>query len=407
MTPLKEVTSCEVCGNKSLDQVMNLGNLPIPDDLVAIGGMRACETYPTEILFCDTCKTAHQRWELPKQKVFHPDYHYRAANTKDVLDGLKQLVDTVEARNGPVKGFKVLDVGCNDGCLLDVFKARGAITTGIEPTHAADDAAAKGHGIDNTFLDFQEAYRYLKTYGSPDLITFTNVFAHIENLPALIGALDIIRGPTTRVVIENHYLGAVLDRHQFDTFYHEHLRTYSYTSFVYIAHAMNMVIEWVEFPKRYGGNIRVCLAPALAAKGHAETHQGRTGHRQAEADFKFRLIKLNKQVVEWAGNKSAQLRDFLPMPAAALPGRAVMLFTLLGFNEKQISGVYEIPISKKIGYYVPGTRIPIFSDQAFPWDYTGPVLNTAWHIADEIERRWRSKGFKGKIIQAIEPSDFN
>ena len=37
------------------------------------------------------------------------------------------------------------------------------------------------------------------------------------------------------LVIENHYLGAVLATNQFDTFYHEHPRTYSLTSFVHIA----------------------------------------------------------------------------------------------------------------------------------------------------------------------------
>jgi hypothetical protein len=395
---------------------MNLGKLPIPDDLVPIGDNRVCETYPTEILFCDTCKTAQQRWELPTTKVFHPDYHYRAVNTMDVLLGMQQLVDTIEKRHGSLKNIKVLDVGCNDGCLLDVFKHRGAITTGIEPTNAADDAANKGHGIDKAFLDIIEAQRYVKTYGSPDIITFTNVFAHIPNLTGLLACLDIIRGPTTRIVIENHYLGAVLDRKQFDTFYHEHLRTYSYTSFLHIAQSLNCGIEWVEFPARYGGNIRVCLTPLLMSKGHAEKNETRIGHRAPEANFKFRLGVLDRQVKEWQKNKRAQLlleidhqsMAWTPIPAAAFPGRAAVLFILLGMDERHISGVYEIPISKKIGNYVPGTRIPILSDDDFPWHkYDGAVLNTAWHIADEIEHRWRAKGFKGKMIQAIESSDFN
>ena len=414
MTLLKEVTKCEVCFNPLLTSVMNLGDLPIPDDLVPIGDDRVCVKYPTEILFCDVCKTAHQRWELPPNKVFHPDYHYRAANTKDVLMGLEQLVDAIESRGTSVTGLKVLDIGCNDGCLLDVFKRRGATTYGIEPTNAARDAAAKGHAIDQAFLDFPEAYRYVKTYGSPDIITFTNVFAHITNLPALIASVNFIRGPTTKIVIENHYLGAVLERKQFDTFYHEHLRTYSLRSFIHIAYSMDMVIEWVEFPKRYGGTIRVCLVPILAHKGFAETHKGREPLPD-ESDFLNRMVRLNQQVNEWKIKKRAYLLDEIehdgvirtPLPVAALPGRAIMLFTLLGFDERDLSAVYEVPISKKIGHYVPGTRIPILSDEDFPWsDYTGPVLNTAWHIADEIERRWRSKGFTGKMIQAIDPSDF-
>jgi C-methyltransferase C-terminal domain len=95
------------------------------------------------------------------------------------------------------------------------------------------------------------------------------------------------------------------------------------------------------------------------------------------------------------------------MPVAAFPGRAAMLFTLLKLDEQYLDAIYEVPISKKVGHYAPGTKIPIVSDETFPYDtYTGPVLNTAWHIADEIEERWRSKGFKGRFIQAIEPGDF-
>jgi Methyltransferase domain/Putative zinc binding domain/C-methyltransferase C-terminal domain len=402
---LKEITSCEVCGNTHLTLVMDLGALPIPDDLVPIGEVRACEKYPTEILFCDVCKTAHQHWEIPKQKVFHQDYHYRAANTKDVLMGLEQLVSSIERYHGPVAGLTVLDVGCNDGCLLDVFRARGATTFGIEPTKAAYDANGKGHQVFKMFLTEDAARECRLDNIKPDIITFTNVFAHICDLADLIRAVNIIRAPHTKVIIENHYLGSVLDRKQFDTFYHEHLRTYSYTSFLYIARTMGMSVNWVEFPKRYGGNIRVSLVPVVGQ--HSSTGPN-------ENDFETRLFKLDKQVKEWKAKKSVQLMNEIafdhiwsPIPAAALPGRATMLFTLLGFDKQHISGVYEVPISKKIGHYVPGTHIPILSDDIFPWDmYRGPVLNTAWHIADEIEQRWRSKGFKGRIIQAIDNSDF-
>jgi SAM-dependent methyltransferase len=404
---IKETVSCEVCGSPNLTSVMNLGDLPIPDDLVRIGDDRACEKFPTEILFCDTCKTAHQRWELPRQKVFHPDYHYRAANTKDVLMGLEQLVDSIEAAHGPVRGLKVLDIGCNDGCLLDVFRRRGATTFGIEPTNAALDAKAKGHIVSHMFFDLSTAYLYSKAHEAPDIITFTNVFAHIVDLRGLIAALKVIRGPKTRIVIENHYLGSVLERKQFDTFYHEHLRTYSYTSFLHIARALGMSVSWVKFPKRYGGNIRVCLSP---------DHNLPNAVGPYEDDFKYRMFELDRQVDIWKTIKRAQLmkdivfdsRAMSPIPAAALPGRATMLFTLLGFDRQHISAVYEVPISKKIGHYVPGTKIPILSDESFPWhSYRGPVLNTAWHIADEIENRWRSKGFKGTMIQAIDPSDFS
>ena len=51
-----------------------------------------------------------------------------------------------------------------------------------------------------------------------DVIIFTNVFAHINNLNSLIQGLKILIDENTLIVIENHYLGSVIKRKQFDTF---------------------------------------------------------------------------------------------------------------------------------------------------------------------------------------------
>jgi 2-polyprenyl-3-methyl-5-hydroxy-6-metoxy-1,4-benzoquinol methylase len=407
---LTEVTCCEICDNGDLWPVMDLGDLPLPDDLVPFYDNRTTEKYPTQILFCDRCKTAFSRWKVPNKTVFPQEYHYRAANTKDVLAGMAGLVENIEIDYGrPVRDLKVLDIGCNDGSLLDEFKKRGAITTGIEPTGAAEEAAAKGHGIDHVYLDLPEAYRYVKTYGVPDYITFVNVFAHIEDTDTMLNSIQVIRGVMTnpdlipmrptRIVIENHYLGSVVETKQFDTFYHEHPRTYSYTSFAYIAARLGMHIERVEFPKRYGGNIRITLAPGPGAPNLRLLVE--------ERGLLDGLKNLSCQVTEWKHRKREQLTALGPMPCAAMPGRAAVLFNLLGFDVDQLGPVYESPRSIKIGHYVPGTRIPIDSDENFPWKtYRGPVLNMAWHIKDEIEANWRAKGFRGYFVQAIDKDDF-
>jgi hypothetical protein len=157
-----------------------------------------------------------------------------------------------------------LDIGCNDGSLLEYFRQQGAFTYGIEPTGAYADAQAAGHAVTNDYLTEISALTFVDKHGHPDLIAFTNVFAHIEDLAQILRAIRILRHDRTCVVIENHYLGAVLKRKQFDTFYHEHPRTYSYGSFMKIAETMGMQIDQVQFPSRYGGNIRVVLKPQSA-----------------------------------------------------------------------------------------------------------------------------------------------
>ena len=68
-------------------------------------------------------------------------YPYRSRFNEDVLLGMLKLVNDCEKKIGEsLKDKKVLDIGCNDGSLLGLFKDKGAITVGIEPTDTYIDA---------------------------------------------------------------------------------------------------------------------------------------------------------------------------------------------------------------------------------------------------------------------------
>jgi hypothetical protein len=408
--PLSEIKGCEVCGGSRLLPVLDLGRHPLCDDLVRIGDPRQCREYPINIDFCPTCTTAHQRFQVPKENLFPDDYHYRSRFTADVLSGMRGLVASCAERLGSLTNKIVLDIGCNDGSLLDFFRESGAKTAGIEPTGAGRDAAAKGHFVVQDYLSNQTANAVRQGVGVPDLITFTNVFAHIEDLSGVLSALKSLLGQQTTIVIENHYLGAVLDRHQFDTFYHEHPRTYSYQSFNFIAKSLGLDIVDVEFPARYGGNIRVILGRGeQSAKGRSTAAEviGR------EQNFFRDFDQLARDVDIWRDRKGRELRQIVaahgPIRAKAFPGRAAIPVKLLGLTEREVIAVHEKPGSIKIGHYVPGTRIPIVSDDVLfaLGPQTEPLLNLAWHISGEIRQYLTDNGYRGPVIDVLDPDDFH
>jgi hypothetical protein len=310
---------------------------------------------------------------------------------------------------GPLASRKVLDIGCNDGSLLTFFRERGARTLGIEPTDAADDASALGHVIIKDYLSEAIASQLVRTHGAPDIITFTNVFAHIENLPAVIRALAALKSAATVLVIENHYLGAIIEKRQFDTFYHEHPRTYTFTSFTHIADSLGMHVSKVEFPQRYGGNIRIFMRSSAALSRPAHDRQAEI--EEHESSYDHELMRLSSQIEVWRKRKRAALcaefRRHGKLRAKAFPARAAIPIKLLDLNEEIICAVHEKPGSPKIGHYVPGTRIPILSDHEIPAsDDSTPMLNLAWHIKPEIEAYLRQIGFRGRLIDIIAQDDF-
>jgi len=399
-----EIIDCEVCGSHDLDSVLNLGAHPMCDDLVPVGDSRVCQEYLIEILFCSKCCTAHQRFQIPKHLLFPKDYHFRSRHTTDILNGMRQFTEACEKITGKFHGKKILDIGCNDGSLLSFFSQKGADTYGIEPTAAASDAASLGHKVINDFFTPVLAKEFVSEHGNPDLITFTNVFAHIENLREVIDALNILSSGKTMIVIENHYLGSILKKNQFDTFYHEHPRTYSYTSFTYIADALGMRIAKVDFPERYGGNIRVFMV----SNKQIFTHDQLVELKGVEKNFRECFQQLAINIERWRVRKLEELSFYIKnnkLAAKAFPGRSAIPIKLLGLNEETISAVFEKSASSKIGHYIPGTRIPICSDDDFDEPET-PLLNLAWHISDEIEGFMRSRGFKGKLINIIGAQDF-
>ena len=404
---MEKITNCEVCGNSTLKTVLNLGSHPMCDDLVEVDSMRNCKEYPIEIIWCDNCLTAHQKYQIPKEELFPSSYHYRSRFTADVLDGMKNLVNSCEKMLGSLAEKKILDIGCNDGSLLNFFKEKKGITFGIEPTDAYKDAVENGHVAYNNFLTPDVANNFILKNGKPDIITFTNVFAHIENLSDVLKSLKILLSQDTIIIIENHYLGSVLNGNQFDTFYHEHPRTYSYTSFLSIAKSLGLNVLDVEFPSRYGGNIRIFIGEKsnnIIVKNDTHILMSK------EKEFIYQFETINKNIVVWKEKMKTRLSGYIQqhgkLKAKAFPGRAAILIKLLDLDENSISAVYEKPGSMKIGHYLPGTKVPIVSDDELLCPNDEPILNLAWHISSEIKEYLKKRGCTGDIVDILDSKDF-
>ena len=364
--------------------------------------------YKLEVKFCEKCLTAYQKYNIVKKRLFPKRYHYRSANTKDVLVGMNDLVKKIQKKKNLRKKI-VLDIGCNDGSLLDIFRKKGSITYGIEPTNAYLEAKKKGHKIFNNYFNFSLSNKIKKKIKKFDVITFTNVFAHIEDFKDLIRSLKNLVSNQTLIVIENHYLKEVVEKNQFDTFYHEHPRTYSLNSFYCISKLLNFNIRSYNFVKRYNGNLRIFLEK----KENKKINEKLSRDLKKEKKIIKKINQFQRKINKWKIQKKIFLKDLCkkygPLPAKAFPGRASIIINLLKLNKKYISFIYEKNYSLKINKFVPGTDIRILQEKKFS-QYSGNskiLINFAWHISKEIKNYMKKKfNYKGQIIDIISQKDF-
>jgi tRNA (mo5U34)-methyltransferase len=101
-----------------------------------------------------------------------------------------------------LRGWSVLDIGCNGGFYSFELAARGAQVVGVdvEPLYLRQARwAARQYGLEQQ-LDFIEGdvYRLLNCTRRYDLVWFTGVFYHLR-YPTL--ALDLVRRATSRLMV--------------------------------------------------------------------------------------------------------------------------------------------------------------------------------------------------------------
>ena len=393
-TIVAKIDTCEVCLSKLEGPELDFGYQPLCDELKTSPKESLLVTkYHQNIILCQICFTAHQKYQVPKKELFKPNYHYRASLTKDVLNGMEELAKSCSKYKNLNEKSVVLDIGCNDGSLLSIFKNKYKVKTiGVDPTDAINDALDLDLKIKNYFSS-DTIEKINEKFNKVDVITFTNVFAHIEDLKSLLINLKKIISDETIIIIENHYLGSIIEQNQFDTFYHEHPRTYSIKSFDYISNQLDVGILDILFPRRYGGNIRVIMS-----KQSKKKEENILKDNFILSDFQ----KIQAYYESWNADSKRIIEDLISSGSEfngkSLPGRGVMLINSLDISKSFMPKVFEQNFSPKVGNYVPGTDIYIDKDENLNGDN---LIIWSWHVIDEIISYLKKIDFKGSIWKPL------
>ena len=138
-------TKCQICGNKELKLVVDLGTQPLADKLKAVDSEHIEETsYPLVQKWCSTCGLNQLSYITPAQIMFGDDYNYKTGVTKELVEYQAEMAAELVSSLGLNQNDLVCDLGSNDGTLLKGFMKAGVNVIGVEPTDIADLANQDG-----------------------------------------------------------------------------------------------------------------------------------------------------------------------------------------------------------------------------------------------------------------------
>ena len=397
------ISACQICNSKKLHTILDLGHQPLCDTLLTVEMLNEPEkTYPLRMVWCEDCTGVQIDYCVSGSEVYHPNYPYRSGITKELAEYQGNISRSLIEKYSLKPKDLVMDIGSNDGTLLSGFKKAGIRILGVEPTNIAKIANANGIETVQSFFDIRTSRKIKKKYGEASLIVTTNTFAHMQTIGEfIVGAYNLLKDDGV-FVNETHYLLNVIQGGQFDTIYHEHLRTYSLKALIKLFEPYDFTVTDVERGSRYGGNIRVHVTKGKKRQVSVAVKE----LLKLEHDFGLGKLKTYTKFAKRVEKARLEFMDFLIRTKKAgkqivgnsCPGRCSTLLNYYGVDTQLLPYLAEQPTSLKLGMYLPGKHIPVVNNQILIDEQPDYVVILAWHYAKPIMEQLKARGLKSDFV---------
>jgi SAM-dependent methyltransferase len=405
---------CRHCGSTLTHQILDLGATPPANNLLAREDQPETR-YPLRLLRCNDCglvQTDIDRFRLDADELFSASYPYFSSAHPAFVAHARQYAGRMIEKLGLGKGSFVVEIGSNDGYLLQHFRERGIKVLGVEPTQTGAVAAAKGIETLPVFFNEHWARTIVNTHGQADLVVCNNVLAHVPDINGfLLGVKMLLKDGHGRIpgtagvaTFEFPSLRSVVEGAQWDTVYHEH---YSYLSFKVARDIMRdtgLHVHDVEHIPTHGGSLRVhannygryALQSSVLDELQLETAAGmneevfylRMQHQAADAAEELR---------SWLEQAKVQGRHVAGFGAAA---KGNTLLNYAGIDERLLPYIVDDTPAKQ-GKFAPGSRIPIVAEFR---DKPEAILVLPWNWLPQIKTRLAEEVKAGAMLVTAIPT---
>lgn len=405
---VEAVRKCRICKSKRLYKFLDLNKMPIPNGFLPKESLKVPEKkYELACFYCENCGLV-QLTTVVNPEIMFKNYVYIPSTAKVMMNNFSNLVYTVHQEMRFNKDSLVIDIGSNDGSLLTFFKSFETRVLGIDPAlNLATVARMNGIPTEAVLFNRKTASSILKKHGKADVITATNVIAHIDDLHQVFQGVSTLLKKNGMFITEFPYLLDLVAKNQFDTIYHEHLSYFSLKPWKFLLEKFGFEIVKAQRLLIHGGSIRLT---------HKRKKKRSTSFKKT-IDYLINLEKRNglydkttydifaKNVDSLKKELTTMLKELKKKKmkivgyGAAAKGNVLTNFFNIGTSVLDYI-VDSTPF--KQGLYTPGKKIPVYPENRILKDMPDYVLILAWNFADEIiekQQKYRKKG--GKFIIPI------
>jgi len=393
--------NCKICENK-LEKILDLGKMPVANGFIRFLDKEEFK-FHLELFLCPHCLMVQLGEIVEPEVLFHEDYPFFSSTSRWMKDHFqKQGEEILEILSDKEKPF-VVELGCNDGIMLEFLQKKGIDHAGIEPSgNVARVAKEKGIRVLNSFFNQKLAADIKNEFGSADVISGSNVMCHIRDLHSVFDGFETLLKKEGLIFFEDPYLLDILKKVSFDQIYDEHVYYFSAHSIRFLAEAHGFEIVKIRPLEVHGGSVRFYLRRkgVSSPEGSVEEYLEREkkfgmDKLSTYEEFDLKIKRLCEELNKTLTDIKKEGKNVVGYGATS---KSTTLLNYARIGPDVLEYISDITPAK-IGKWTPGTHIPIKSYEEFQKSPPAYSLLLAWNHQDEIfnkERDYLSGG--GKFI---------
>lgn len=383
---------CRHCGSDVSHVLVDLGVAPPSNAYLTKMALKRPEKFfPLRVLVCESCWLVQAEAYSRAAELFNEEYAYFSSFSTEWLEHSKRYVDEMTVRFGLGSSSTVVEVAANDGYLLQYVKEKSIGCYGIEPTASTANAARqKGIEIVQDFLSTSLAQQLSNHGKTADLVVANNVLAHVPDINDFSNACRLLMKPNGVFTCEFPHLMNLISQHQFDTIYHEHFSYLSFGTVINIFAKNGLNVFDVEEIGTHGGSLRVFAQCSDTGSHLVSSRVDDLLSRESLAGmssiafyqgFQEHAERVKNNFLRFLIEKKGEGKLVVGYGAAA---KGNTLLNFAGVRSDLIRYVVDRSPHKQ-NKFMPGSRIPIVSEERLSVDKPDFVVIFPWNISDEVK----------------------